>query len=135
MGRGDRGRVAGPMGAPYRRRGSRYWWIWWRDSTGKIHCESTKSLNRRVATLKLSVRESQAIREEAGLSPRSIALADAVGEYLDAHPPPIWSEKWHATVSYWWRARLIPDLGGPDVLVSGVDRSAVESAQGRWLAA
>lgn len=121
------------MGKPYKRDGSPYWWIWWRDADGKVRKESSKSLDRRVASTLLAVRESQAIKEAAGIVPRSVALADAVGEYLDAHPPPIWSPSWHRTVSLWFRSRLLPGLGGPDAPVSGVTRVRVADCRARWL--
>jgi integrase len=111
------------MGKLFKRRGSAYWWARWHDAQGQLHRASTRTSDRRVAQVWLAVRETQAIKEQAGLVPRSVTLADAVGEYLDAHPPPIWSEKWHKTAAYWWRARIIPGLGGPDRPVAGIDRA------------
>ena len=123
------------MGKLYRRAGSPYLWARWYDADGQLHRESTKSADRRVAQRFLSVREAQAINERAGLAPKSIALADAVAEYLDAHAPPIWSAKWHRVVSLWFRATIIPDVGGgADKRVADVGRDRVEAARERWLA-
>ncbi len=122
------------MGHLYRREGSPFWWARWYDSEGGQRRESTKSADRRVATLFLSARESEAIREVAGVpTAKRVALADAFGQYLDAHAPPVWSPRWHYTVKHWVRLRIQPALGGPDALVSSVTRVTVEAARALWL--
>ncbi len=122
------------MGKLYKRPGSPYLWARWYDAQGALRRESTRSADRRVATLFLSAREAEVIREDAGVpTAKRIALADAIGQYLDAHTPPIWGERWHYTVKHWMRARIIPALGGPDTLVSSVTRPLVEAARALWL--
>ena len=122
------------MGKLYRRKGSPYWWARWQDAGGDLRRESTRSADRRVATLFLSAREAESIKESAGLPvARRIALADAVAQYLDAHAPPVWSEGWHATCRYWFRARILPALGGADAPVDGLDRGRADGARAVWL--
>lgn len=122
------------MGRIYKRAGSPYYWVRWHDSQGYLHRESSKSSDRRVATLHLSEREAAVIRQRAGVPvTHRIALADAVAEYLDAHRPPIWSEKWHRTSALWFRSRIIPALGGHDAEVSALDRRAAQRARDRWV--
>ncbi len=122
------------MGNLYRRTRSPFFWARWHGADGRLCRESTESSDRRVATLFLAARQSEAIREGAGIpTARRISLADALGQYLDAHEPPVWSERWHYTVRHWARARLLPALGGPDQLVSAVTRVTVESARAAWL--
>ena len=123
------------MGKLYRRKGSPYWWARWQDASGETCRESTRSSDRRVATLWLSAREADTIKESAGLPvAKRIALADAVGEYLDAHPPPLWSARWHRTAGLWFRSRIIPACGGPEALTGSVEKCAVERARSEWLA-
>ncbi len=89
------------MGKLYRRDRSPYWWARWQDAQGFTHRESTRTADRRVATLFLSAKEAEAIRESAGYpSAKRITLADAVAQYLDAHAPPIWSEEWHSMQTF-----------------------------------
>lgn len=122
------------MGRIYKRKGSPYFWARWHDAGGDLRRESTKTADRRVASLFLSAREAETIKESAGLPvAKRIALADAVGEYLDAHPPPIWSERWHYTVAHWFRSRIIPELGGPDTPCAVVDRGGIEAVRAIWL--
>lgn len=122
------------MGKLYRRKGSPYLWAWWYDETGERRRESSGTADRRVATLFLSAKEAETIKRSAGLPiARSIALADAFGQYLDAHAPPVWAPRWHYTIKRWARARLIPALGGVDIDVSSVTRSTVEDARAAWL--
>lgn len=122
------------MGKLYKRAGSPYLWAWWYDSQGRRCRESTRTADRRVATLWLSAREAEAIRESAGVpTAKRVCLADAAAQFLDAHLPPVWSADWHYTVKHWWRSRIQPALGGPDVLVSAVTRATVEDARAAWL--
>lgn len=122
------------MGKLYRRKGSPYLWAWWYDEEGQRRRESTDSSDRRVATLFLSAKEAETIRRGAGLPvARRVALATALAEYLTAHAPPIWSARWHYTIKHWARARLIPELGGPDTDVSAITRATVEAARTAWL--
>lgn len=122
------------MGKLYRRKGSPYHWARWYDAEGRLRRESTESADRRVATLWLSAREAETIRESAGIpTARRIALADAIGQYLDARRPPVWSERWHYTTAHWFRARILPALGGPDAPVSSVTRVVAEAARAEWL--
>lgn len=122
------------MGKLYRRERSPYWWARWYDASGALHRESTGSSDRKVATLFLSAREAEAIKESAGLPvARRITLAAAVAQYLEAHRPPVWSDRWHYTASHWFRARLIPELGGPDRPVALIDRATVDDARRAWL--
>jgi integrase len=123
------------VGKLYRRKGSPYWWARWQDADGGLCRESTRSSDRRVATLWLSAREAEAIKESAGIPvAKRIALADAVGEYLDAHQPPVWSVRWHGTVRLWWRSRLLAACGGPDADTGAVEKRAIERARDGWLA-
>jgi integrase len=122
------------VGKLYRREGSPYWWARWHDAGGELRRESTKSSDRRVATLFLSAREAEAIKESAGLPvARRIALADAIAQYLDAHRPPVWSEKWHYTCGHWFRSRIILDLGGAETGVDQVDRDRADACRRAWL--
>jgi integrase len=121
------------VGKLYRRKGTPYYWARWHDAQGVLRRESTRSSDRRVASLFLSAREADTIKEAAGLPvAKRIALADAVGEYLDAHPPPIWSQRWHYTVAHWFRSRLLPALGS-ERGVGLVGRDDVERARSGWL--
>lgn len=123
------------MGKLYRRERSPYWWARWQDGQGLTHRESTRTADRRVATLWLSAKESEAIREGAGYpTARRITLAAAVAQYLEAHAPPIWSEKWHYTVKHWWRSRLLPDLGGSNLACASVTRETIDRVRQGWLA-
>jgi integrase len=124
------------VGRVYKRKGSPYFWVRYHDAAHRLHRESTKSSDRRVAQMYLSSREAEVIKEWSGIPvARRIALADAVAQYLDAHKPPVWSEKWHYVCSHWFRSRIIPALGGPDVDVHGVDRGRVAHCQDSWLGA
>jgi integrase len=122
------------VGKLFRRDGSPYWWARWYDAAGELQRESTRTADRRVASLFLSAREAEAIRSGAGIpTARRVSLADALGEYLAAHRPPVWSEDWYYTVDKWWRARLLPALGGSEAIVSSVTRVTVEAARATWL--
>lgn len=123
------------MGKLYRRKGSPYFWARWHDADHQLRRESTRTADRRVATLFLSAREAETIKESAGVPvARRIALADAVAQYLDAHKPPVWSEKWHYTCSHWFRSRILPRLGGTDANVGAIHRETAEVCRSAWLA-
>lgn len=122
------------MGKLYPREGSPYWWARWVDAGGVPQRKSTRSRDRKVATLFLSAREAEVIRASAGyVTARSIALSRATAEFLAERQPPIWSRSWLATV-VGWMPRILDSLGGPDVVLAAVTRADVERARVAWLA-
>jgi integrase len=121
------------VGKLYKRDRSPYWWARWQDANGETQRESTRTTDRRVAALWLSAREGEVVKASAGLpTARRVLLSQAVAEFLVAHRPPIWSEKWHHVAGLWWRSRLLPGLG-PDTVVSAITQADVEALRVRWL--
>lgn len=122
------------MGTLYRRPDARAWFASWIDGRGRRRRASTRTGDRRVAALWLAAREGEAVREGAGAPvAHPVALADAVGEYLDSRAPPTWSPEWHRTCRYWFKARIQPRLGGAERPVRDVTSADAENAREAWL--